>query len=64
MFKVLQCLDQTGKPLDEFIIRTVYAADKNSDSFLIKGSFDEFLWIPIWTCKPFKDYDLRSLEFT
>lgn len=35
MFKVIQQLDCTGMSLDEHLIRTVYAADKESDSLLI-----------------------------
>ena len=52
MFKVIQQLDCTGKPLDNPIPRTVYAADKDSDSLLIESSFGGFTWIPIWTCRP------------
>ena len=59
MFKVIQHLDCTGMPLDTPIIRTVYAADKQSDSFLIESCFGGFTWIPIWTCRPVKDSDWR-----
>ena len=58
MFKVIQQLDCTGMPLDEHLIRTVYAADKESDSFLIESCFGGFTWIPIWTCRPIKPGEL------
>jgi hypothetical protein len=54
MFTVVQRFDFQGKPLDELMIRTVYAVDRATNSFLVKSFFgNEFIWIPIDSCEPF-----------
>ena len=53
MFTVIQIRDFSGKPLDEQVLRTVYAVDKASNSFLVTGLLArEFIWIPIDACVP------------
>lgn len=49
MFKVKQILDCADRPMREgvTVIRTVYAADRNTNSFLVADSFGGFTWIPI-----------------
>lgn len=53
MFKVRQILDCADRPIGQGIIRTVYAADRNTDSFLVADSFGGFAWIPIRACVPY-----------
>lgn len=53
MFKVKQILDCAGRPMGQGIIGTVYAADRNTDSFLVEDSFGWFAWIPIRICVPY-----------
>lgn len=54
MFTVIQKWDFSLNPLDEYLIRTVYAVDRATESFLVASSFgDEFIWIPIETCRPY-----------
>ena len=53
MFTVIQIRDVSGKPLNERVIRTVYAVDKASNSFLTTSMLmSEFIWIPIDACIP------------
>ena len=54
MFTVLQRFDFSGKPLDDSMVRTVYAVDRATNSFLVKSFFgNEFIWIPIDSCEPY-----------
>ena len=55
MFKVKQILDCVDRPMREgvTVIRTVYAADRNTNSFLVADSFAVFTWIPIRACVPY-----------
>jgi hypothetical protein len=54
MFTVLQRFDFSGQPLHEVIVRTVYAVDRPTKSFLVKGCFGkEFIWIPMSSCEPY-----------
>lgn len=55
MFKAIQQLDCTGKPLDRVIVRDIYAVDKATDSFLIAAFDSSFSWIPAWTCRPYRE---------
>ena len=53
MFTVIQVRDFSGKPLDQQVLRTVYAVDKATNSFLTIGMLmKEFIWIPIDACIP------------
>jgi hypothetical protein len=53
MFTVIQVRDFSGKPLDEQLLRTVYAVDRATNSFLVKSCLmSEFIWIPIDACIP------------
>lgn len=53
MFTVIQVRDFSGNPLDEQLLRTVYAVDRATNSFLGKGYLMyEFIWIPIDACIP------------
>lgn len=53
MFVVIQKWDFSGRPLNQDILRTVYAVDKDSETFLVAGSLtSEFIWIPIASCVP------------
>ena len=55
MFKVKQILDCADRPMREgvTVIRTVYAADRNTNSFLVADSFGELTSIPIRGCIPY-----------
>ena len=56
MFTVIQVRDFSGNPLDQQVIRTVYAVDRNTNSFLTTSSFGfEFIWIPIDACQPVRN---------
>lgn len=53
MFTVIQIRDFSGNPLNEQVIRTVYAVDKESNMFLTTSMLGrEFIWIPIDACVP------------
>lgn len=55
MFTVIQKWDFSMNPLNEFYVRTVYAVDRATESFLVTSHFgDEFIWIPIKTCEPYQ----------
>lgn len=56
MFTVIQLRDFSGKPLDTQLVRTVYAVDRATNSFLVKAGLSrEFIWIPIESCVPCYD---------
>lgn len=56
MFTVIQVRDFSGEPLHEQVVRTVYAVDRNTESFLTTSSFGfEFIWIPIDACIPVRN---------
>ena len=56
MFTVIQVRDFSGDPLKEQVIRTVYAVDRATNSFLVTSSFGfEFIWIPIDACIPVRN---------
>lgn len=53
MFAVIQLRDFSGKPLGESLLRTVYAVDRATNSFLVAACLSsEFIWIPIEACVP------------
>ena len=53
MFTVIQVRNFIGHPLHEPIVRTVYAVDRATNSFLVMGTLSrEFIWIPIEACVP------------
>lgn len=55
MFTVIQERDFSGNPLGERLIRTVYAVDKATNTFLVASFFgNEFIWIPIDACVPIR----------
>lgn len=62
MFKAIQQLDTTGKPLDKLIERDIYAVDKATESFLIVDFTGQFSWIPMWTCRAYEDGDFDILK--
>lgn len=54
MFTVIQERDFSDQPLYEPLVRTVYAVDRETESFLVAGFFDDWVWIPMKACKPVK----------
>ena len=54
MFTVIQERDFSGKSLGESLVRTVYAVDRATNSFLVRGFFDDWVWIPIEACRPIR----------
>ncbi len=56
MFTVIQTRDFSGNLLDQQVIRTVYAVDRATNSFLTTSSFGfEFILIPIGACIPVRN---------
>lgn len=53
MFKVIQMYDMAGEIMEEALIRTVVGVDRATESFLVVGSFNSFVWIPIDYCRPY-----------
>jgi hypothetical protein len=53
MFTVLQRFDFSGKPLGASVVRTVYAVDRATNSFLTTSFMGDFIWIPINSCEPY-----------
>lgn len=52
MFHVIQKYDWSGEPLDEFIVRKVYAVDHDSETFLVANTMtNEFMWMPMSMCR-------------
>lgn len=62
MFKAVQQLDCAGNPLDKLIERDIYAVDRATDSFLIVDFMGQFTWIPMWTCRAFRESDLDGMQ--
>lgn len=53
MFTVIQKFDFSMNPLNQFVVRTVYAVDKATESFLVESMMCDFIWIPMATCSPY-----------